>query len=369
MTDEDTKKRKSPGAKAESSAPKAAPAAAERRPHGPSFLTFVLILTVAAAGYYWVTVIHAPNMNALESGIAAISTLSERLDSRLSDVETRSGELAGVRQALIHDIEAIRNAEEILEASVKALYAQDTQSPLTWVLAEAEYLILAATQRLALERDVNTALAALKAADHRLRSAEHPDVISIRRQLAKDIAALESVNLPDVQGLAIYLTEMVGQVDDFPTKPITEIDATFSNMQGEPATAQNWRDIAQALWADILNLVEIKDGELPDGVLFDPELRYFLQQNLRLELASARLSVLRHDNANFRAASTLIIALLNQYYDTEDAAVAAIITRLNDEQATDLDPTVPGISASLDAIRAKRLSSRTTDAAGVAQRD
>ncbi len=369
MTD-DAKKRKPAGsAKTGSDAQKPKAATPEPRSHGTAILTFALILTVAAAGYYWVTEIYTPSMSALEGRIAAIDAERESFGPRLDDIETRNAKIAGNREALGSDVAALGIAQDNLKASVQALYAKDTQSSLNWVLAEAEYLIFAAMQRLALERDVNTAIAALKAADVRLRLAEHPELIAIREQIAHDIAALEAVNLPDVEGLAIYLAETVSRVGDLPTKPEAEIDMSFSRMQGEPATAENWKGVAKAMWSDLVNLIEIKDGELPDGVLFDPELRYFLQQNLRLELASARLSVLRRDNANFRAASTLIVGLLNQYYDTQDAGVAAIIVRLEDEQGTDLDPNVPEISASLDTIRAKRMSTRTSDAADIAVRN
>ena len=370
MTDQDAKKRKPAGsARAGPKADESKTPTAPQRSHGPAFLTLVLILTLGAAGYYWVSEIHAPDMSAIEARIDAIDSLGHRFSPRLDDIETRSGDLEDARQALVNDIAALGVAQESLEASVKALYAKDTQSSLNWVLAEAEYLILAAMQRLALERDVKTAIAALGAADNRLRSAEHPELISIREQLAKDITALESVDLPDVEGLAIYLAETIARVEALPTKPIAAIDMNFSRMQNEPATAENWQGVAKAMWADLVNLIEIKDGELPDGVLFDPELRYFLQQNLRLELASARLSVLRRDNANFQAATQLIIDLLDQYYDTDHAGIAAIIARLNHEQATDLDPSVPGIAASLDTIRAKRLSARTSETAGIAARD
>ena len=370
MTDQDTKKRKPAGserARSDSGESKATASAQSSR--GPVFLTLLLILTLGAVGYYWVTEIHAPNMSAIEARIAAIDAADDQFSPRLEDIEARSGDFEDARQALANDIASLRKAQESLEASVKALYAKDTQSSLNWVLAEAEYLILAAMQRLVLERDVKTAIAALRAADNRLRSAEHPDLIAVREQIAKDMTALESVDLPDVEGLAIYLAETIARVDALPTKPIAEIDMNFSRMQNEPATAENWRGVAKAMWADLVSLIEIKDGELPDGVLFDPELRYFLQQNLRLELASARLSVLRRDNANFRAAAKLIIGLLDQYYDTEHAGVAAVIARLNDEQATDLDPSVPGISESLDTIRGKRLSARTAEAAGIAATD
>jgi uroporphyrin-3 C-methyltransferase len=251
-------------------------------------------------------------------------------------------------------------AQGELQRSVSALYEKETQTSIDWILAEAEYLALAATQRLALERDVETAIAALRAADQRLRSAEHPDLIPIRDQLIEDITALEAVNLPDVEGLAIYMAKTIDQVDALPTKPIAEEVTAFATVRDGEYEAEDWRRLVYAVWSDLVDLVEVKDADLPDSVLFDPELRYFLQQNLKLELAAARLAVLRRDRANLAVSVGMIKRLLDAYYDVTDTGVANIIKRLNDAESLELTPTLPNITGSLDAIR-KRRESRAAD--------
>jgi uroporphyrin-3 C-methyltransferase len=245
-----------------------------------------------------------------------------------------------------------RQAE--LEKSVAALYERGAETSLDWILAEAEYLVFAANQRLALEGDVDTAAAALRSADERLEAADHPNLIPVREQLIKDIGALEAVNLPDSEGLALYLAEVVGRVADLPTKPIADLGPPFSSVKNEEHVVDNWRNLLGAVWDDLVNLVEVKDAELPDSVLFDPELRYFLQQNLRLELASARLAVLRRDTANLRASTSLLKRLLTTYYDVDDAAVGAIVKRLDAAATVELAPELPDIAGSLDKIRGYR---------------
>lgn len=340
--------------------------AQERRGHGATVLLLVVVLALAAGAWYWATRVHAPMLDTLTARVAALETERDALAAQIGTADAAAAGLADTQAALAANVEGLARSQQTLEESVQALYAKESSESLAWVLAEAEYLVLAATQRLALEHDVDTALAALRAADERLRSAEHPELIPVREQLARDIAALEAVNLPDVEGLAIWLAEAVGRVGELPTKPIAELDMSFSRMRDETATPENWQGVARAMWSDLVSLIEIKDGELPDGVLFDPELRYFLQQNLRLELASARLAVLRRDNANFRAASRLVTELLAQYYDTSDAAVASMVERLNAARDIDLDPDIPSVSASLDTVRAKRVSVRAAAAGAVA---
>ena len=325
-----------------------------RQARGPWLIALVLLLVAAGSGYYWIEFIDRPRADALGKRIAALESMLAAVNLQSEDSAARDDEARATRQATASRLDELDQAQEDLAGALKGLYAKESHSTLAVVLAEVEYLVFAASQRLLLERDVETAAAVLKSADLRLRAAQHPDLIGLREQLGRDITALEAVTQPDIEGLAIYLANTVTQVDNLKTKPIADLDMSFTSMGAKTVSTDNWQGVARALWTDLKSLVEIKDGELEDGVLFDPELRYFLQQNLRLELASARLAVLRRDNANFRAAVTLTVNLLETYYDIEDGDVSAIIARLNEQRSLELAPPVPMISGSLDAVRVKR---------------
>jgi len=316
----------------------------------------VLILLVGAGGYYWQQNVYQGDLATLREQLAALdggqSGLAAGNDSTAAEVAAVAAALEGLGVK----VASATAAQGDLQRSVSALYEKESLTSIDWVLAEAEYLALAATQRLALERDVETAIAALRAADQRLRSAEHPDLIPIRDQLIEDITALEAVNLPDVEGLAIYMAKTIDQVDALPTKPIAEEVTPFATVREGEYKAEDWRRLAYAIWSDLVDLVEVKDADLPDSVLFDPELRYFLRQNLKLELASARLAVLRRDQENLEASVEMVKRLLEAYYDVNDTGVANIIRRLDDAGALELAPALPNITGSLDAIRKRRES-------------
>jgi uroporphyrin-3 C-methyltransferase len=327
-------------------------------------LLFILIGLLGAGGFYWQKNVYQADLQTLREQLNAVngaqSEVGTALKASLDAVNAVAAAAAAEASSLGAKIDGTKKAQSDLQRSVTALYEKETQTSVDWVLAEAEYLILAATQRLALERDVQTALAALRAADQRLRSAEHPDLIPIREQILQDVTALEAVNLPDIEGLAIYLAKSIGQVDELPTKPIAEEVRPFSSVRASEYKAEDWRRLGYAIWTDLVELVEVKDADLPDSVLFDPELRYFLRQNLKLELASARLAVLRRDRANLEASVTLINRLFEAYYDTSDASVANISSRLSEAQKLELTPTLPSITSSLDVIRKYRLARPAT---------
>ncbi len=317
----------------------------------------VLLVAVTCAGYYTYARLLAPRLAALETRLDDVDRTEASRQAALATIaaETTAATTA-IRSELASQLQVLEERQQSAETTLEALSGQTQETELDWVLAETEYLILAATQRLALERDVSTALAALRAADNRLRLAEHPAFIAVREQLAHDIGALDGIERPDLEGLALYLAEALGRIDALPTKPIADVSLSFAQTEEQPLVADNWRGVLGALWRDLVSLVDVKDSELPDDVLFDPKLRYFLQQNLKLELSSARLAVLTRDSANLRASLSLVDHQLEQYYDSADAGVAALRGWLAEHRDTELDPAVPAIAASLDAVRAARAS-------------
>jgi uroporphyrin-3 C-methyltransferase len=321
-------------------------------------ILLVLVLLLGGGAYYWQQNVYQTDLRMMGEQLVAATGAQARatrqLENTIAELRITSESAAKAVNALGPQIDSTVSAQSDLQRSVSALYEKETQTSVDWVLAEAEYLVLAATQRLALERDVDTALAALQAADQRLRSADHPGLIPIRDQLIQDIIALESVNLPDVEGFALYLAKTIAQVDELPSKPVAEEIAPFVTVREGEFEAKDWRRLGYAMWSDLVDLVEVKDAEMSDTVLFDPELRYFLQQNLKLELASARLAVLRRDRANLEASVGLINRLLEAYYDTAQASVASISKRLNEAAALDLAPRLPSITGSLEVIRQHR---------------
>ena len=346
-----------------------------------TLITIVFSVGIVTAGaVYWYKNHHLPSHAALSAELAALTTHQATLEESLSalnsnselgaDLKALKAAQATLKTTLSTRLDEVATAtqkttdsQQKLQTSLANLYEKEDQSSLEWVLAEAEYLVLAANQRLALEGDINTAIAALRAADQRLSSAEHPDLIPIRDRIIEDATALEAVKLPDIEGLAIYLAKVIEQVKALPTKAVADSVEPFSSTKNLAQGTKNWRNVANAMWTDLVELVEVKDAALPDSVTFDPELRYFLEQNLRLELASARLSVLRRDGQNFRASVNLIKDMLNEFYETAETSVSSIIERLNEAEAYEFEPALPKITASLDVIRAYMKKNKTSGAA------
>ena len=323
-------------------------AAGKRSATNPGILLLVGLLGVTAllfSGFnYYIT-----SQAKLKTNISLDSVSQIRqLDESISALQENAGHVAEA----IEDVSA-RQAEVSNELS--ALRQQLSQGNLDWALAEVEQLLIIAGHRLLLESDVNTALAAMRAADTRLKDIAETRLLAVRRQLMTDINNLASIQAVDISGLAMYLADIVSRAQGLPlhatqiAKPtISETSAEQQNVADQPA----WQRFLSLMWSELKGLVIIsKRGEAVEIALL-PEQAYYLRQNLRLQLESARLSVLRRDTENLRASIVLIQAWMQKYFDSSAAEVNNILESLTQMAKIELHPSLPDISSSLESLRA-----------------
>ena len=307
------------------------------------FILLILICGLAAGGYYlW---------NELQQTKADITEviINGQAQTGLTD-----GSLASMNDA----IRQLEGKQIEQSDALASLYRDRQGSNEDWAIAEIEYLLIIAMQRLILEEDVSTALAAMEAADLRLKNLGNPGLLPVRQQLAADMNQLRSVNLADTVGMAIYLADMVDLSADLPlksgiivaTKDQSSTDA--SSTDNEPVVDPFWKKVPRILWQEIKSLVVIKrSGEVKQALLLPGE-EYFLYQNLRLELESARQSVLRSDSQNLRSSIDLVLTWIRRYFDTSNSAVINVMETLDKMRSIELKPDLPDISSSLENLRA-----------------
>ncbi len=276
--------------------------------------------------------------------LEAANAASEHNDRRLEELASAQ---AALQEETTRELAAIRQAQS----------AGAGQSDAIWVLREVHYLLTVAEQRLRLERDVATATAALESADRRLADRDDPSLIPVREKVIADLNALRAVAPVDTSGLTLTLADLLTRVEKLPLKAgDVEPRASVAAAGGEGTAAgelqaAGWRQALERIWTDLVRLVDIRSMQVPDDVIFDPGKRYLLQQNLRLELAAARLEVLRGDTANFRATLARVDELLERYYDTQSPEVSGMRATLAPMANLELSPALPSLQDALELVR------------------
>jgi len=317
----------------------------KKKCRGRSFAVIILILfgSLTGGGYYLWKELQQTKADLAEMG---------------NNAQVQSGLRAGNIAAMENAIKQLGQKQNEQSDALASLYRDTQGNNEDWAIAEIEYLLIIAMHRLLLEEDVMTALAAMEAADLRLKGLGDPGLLPVRKQLTTDMNQLRAVNHPDIAGMAIYLADMVDLSADLPLKSgvITNAIAAHSLHEDQVNNGVDvdpfWKRLPKIIWLEIKSWVVIKrTGDVNQALLLPSE-EYFLTQNLRLELESARLSVLRADSGNLRASVVLIQSWLRQYFDTSDSAVMNVMETLDQMQAIELKPALPDISSSVESLRA-----------------
>ncbi len=233
------------------------------------------------------------------------------------------------------------------------LQQQQPGNNLDWALAEIEFLLIIANHHLQIEGNVKIAKQSMKTALLRLEDLHAPDIDLVKNQIQSDIDKLDQVDLVDISGLSLYLADLAERSDNLPLKP----DKLANDEQGKkPQTTEQSttgiKAVFSRIWNVIKGMIVIKREDEVSSALLIPSQQYFLKQNLRLQLASARLAVLQRDNENFQSSIKMVRNWLDQYYDGSIPDVINIKETLEQMSSLNLDNKIPDISSSLETVKA-----------------
>jgi len=316
--------------------------------------------------------------NSLSSSLAAQQALEEQLAAANAAVREQAELLAQQQaqfdeqqksldearerfdqQEQLLDSERLKmqQREAELKATVADVHKRVGSSGTQWLVAEAEYLMRVANERLNLARDTGTAREALLLADQRLRDTRDPGWNPVRTQLARDITALDAAALPDIAGIAARLEALAEQVPQLQLSNAT-LGGTDRTPRGDteatPREQRNWDTLLDDLWAGFKDTVRIRRRDKPVAAMLAPEQQFFLYENLRLYLESARLAVARADRELYRDSLNTVGSWLSTHFDNADPLTQSTRNAIADLMRIDIRPMLPDISASLRSLQVRR---------------
>jgi uroporphyrin-3 C-methyltransferase len=324
---------------------------AQRAPRLPvvfALLALGISIGLAVGGYFMWT-----QLQQLTGAQAAIEPrLEQKVQPLQNNLQVISNDWQAGRREIEQQLAALGDRQAALAERVSKLASLLGRSEHGWTLAEVEYLLRIASDSLQLRRDRRTAIAALKSADTRLRELADPQLLPVREQLARELNRLREVPEVDFDGISLRLADDLQQIDSLPVagsryeppKPeTTQFDAT--------RTARDWRDLPQVIWSALKELFRVREHDKPVGPMLPPDRVWFLKENLRLQLAAARLALLREDRQAYRQALLTADSWLKEWFDTRDPAVTAMSAGLEELAAVDIRPDMPDVSESLQLLR------------------
>ncbi len=237
-------------------------------------------------------------------------------------------------------------------AALEALYQEMSSSRDQTALADVEQLLLVAEQQLQLSANVKAALIALQQAESRL---QRPAFAGLKKRLGQDIGKLRGLPNIDIPSITLRLDGAIGAVDNLtlaqdvrihPQQPAADVEA------GEGAWKHFWRE----LWQEMKRLVRIENTARQELPLLSPDQAFFLRENLKLRLLSARIDLLTRDEVSFRRDLKMAQEWLKRYFDTKSDESAQALGTLQKLAASSIVIDMPDLGGSLEAVRNYRIS-------------
>jgi uroporphyrin-3 C-methyltransferase len=280
------------------------------------------------------------------------------------------------------------------QIALESLYQDLSRNRDEWAYAEIEQTLLVASQQLQLAGNVRAALIALQTVDTRLQHMNRPQLLALRKAINEDIARLKAAPFVDTVGLSVRLDTLIAAADKLPlaaeTRPAGEAGASAATppaqagnaagstsvaaqnssapaqsmstaaqstspatqnasaaAQGDSAWSRFWREV----WTDVRQLVRVQRIASADVPLLTPTQAFFLRENLKLRLLTARLALLARDEETFRGDLKVAREWLARYFDGRDKSVEVAATALASLQTSAVRIDLPDLSATLGALR------------------
>lgn len=357
--------------KHQSTEPRVVPAARSR----PWLLWFVVVLLCGALGaFYWQQTQFSLSQSAslqtlqennqqlraalgetqatmqaeLEAQVGLLQGSAESLEQALSELQAMEQEdeqrLQGLQLRMDRQLQDTRTLVTALQRQVAGLQQRDTR----WVNAEAAYLMRLAEHKLTLENNPSAALQLLQSVDGLLRDQIDPLAQTAQQNLAQDIAAIESAQVPDRFVLARRVSELAAVLE---TVSVTGVrQAMYQQGLGNAreqtplvAEEQSWTAAVMNLFRSIFVWRQTEQNPL-EFLPSDQESLIKLQ--LRLQFEQARFAVIQADQRLFEDALQQVAAGLQRYFmqdsdtaiqlhdDVQALAVQSVHGELPDISAT-----------------------------------
>ncbi|OWY29722.1 uroporphyrinogen-III C-methyltransferase [Herbaspirillum robiniae] len=348
-------------------------------------LTILLLLVIIALGAQWW--LSRTELRDLRSEVA----------QRLQTGDNSNNELKGVLKSVQENTKELQSKVSVLDSkqaesqsqqlALEQMYQDLNKNRDDWALSEIEEVLSTADQQLELAGNVQGALIALQNADKSLSRSDKPQFIAIRRAIARDIDRLKALPTVDIAGIAVRLDSAIGQIDNMPLlvdeKPVESANEPKPRMAPQPAAkpaakaaAKNgkaqaadapaepsawsqwlagaqdkWQSMSTEMWAELRQLVRIREVQTPEAILLSPGQAYFVRENLKLRLLNARLALLSRNEFAFRNDLSAAQDSIAKYFDTRAKQVQTTQALLKQVQGSNLAIQMPTLAESLNAVR------------------
>ena len=317
------------------------------------FLLFIIVLLASSAGayFFWqqqLTIKKLSANNDFQSRkLTKVADKLEQTRKNLYEQQQLITQLTEASKQLSSNFISLSDSQQTLIKTSENVFNITHRNQKQWLLSEVSYLLSLANQRLLVSRDIKTAVAALKAANNRLHDLADPGLLNLRKTIADEVAQLNLLSQPDINGIAFSLDNISVMVTQLPFKTAQQkhIEKTQRTEKVELASLDQ-ESFLSPVWERLKTLVSIKkhsrDIRATETVIEKAD----IDNQLRYRIEASRLALINQNTKIFNHEIKSALTLISTYYDQNDNRVATLLTELTSLSTLNLLPELPDITGS-----------------------
>ena len=269
--------------------------------------------------------------------------------ARLDGLEQSLAELLALTRSLQAASTGLHERLVVAEAALARQSARDLDAAEELDLAEVDYLLRLAAERLRLFADPAAADKALEVAELHLAVIDNPAYFGVRQKIAASRQNLAQVGLPDYARMTTALQGIQAAVAAWPFAGAFGPSEPTGLAAAAGAQAGWWDQLKHA----VASLVTVRRSTADEAAL-SLEDQDYVRQRVWLQLEIAQLSLLRRDEQSFRAALNRTQDSVAAWFDPDDPAVQSARLALAGLAAQDVEVELPDVTEPLTTLRLLR---------------
>ncbi len=335
-----------------------------------SIIIVFLIIMLAAVGAYLLKQLN----DTQENQKLRIVNENQRISELTTQINSIQSELASTQKQLTSVNEDVTGTDDVfnkrltafskrqdekleithtdLKQSILKLQRQLGKTRGDWLMADAEYLLSVANQRLHLMGDLNTTSEALKAADQRLRESGDAAAFKVREQITKEMGALKEVAVNDIVGSYASLQLLIDKVDEltlilpYAAKPLV----ASTEIYGHKETTKNTHSLVNGTLTQLEGLITVRHSDKEVDEILTVEEAELIKQQLGIKLEMVKIALVQQNKTLYEASVTDALKWLDANF-TRNKKTKNFTAELNKLSKSQVYAQLPDISLSLKMLR------------------
>jgi len=266
--------------------------------------------------------------------------------SKMDQVERALNEQISIARSLQAASEALHGRLLAAEAGLAGMSGRELDAGGELDLAEVDYLLRLAVERMKLFSDPAAADRALEIADMNLAALDNPMYLGLRQEIASARRELEAVNIPDYLEISGRLEAIQQQIASLPFLDGERVAESPAQAEGE-----GWWEKLKGIFSNLVTVRRSTEEENQRVTLQDKD---YIRQRAWLQLEVAQLALMRRDQQAFRASLQHVKESLSKWFDTGDSKYRAAMQNVDDLARLEIQVQVPDITGPWSTLRMLR---------------